>query len=336
VVEGFNGAFFAREHYILPDIICDLWQERDVAKANNDQPLSQAIKIIMNSFYGVLGSTGCRFFDPRVCSSITLRGHDIIRKSHEWIERQGYQVIYGDTDSLFVWLGESFDENNNVCQQASAIGQGLAQGLNGWWQEQLHETLSIGSALEIEFETHYHDFLMPTIRGSEKGSKKRYAGTVLDSNNEKTMIFKGLETVRTDWTPLAKDFQQVLYKMVFDKNAYQHYVKSMMSEVLTGRRDNDLVYRKRLRRVVLGYEKSNPPHVKAAKKYEAHSQTVLGKGDVVQYVITLNGPEPIEYRQSPIDYQHYIDKQLKPIADSILCFLGDSFESITDKQMTLL
>jgi DNA polymerase-2 len=336
VVDGFNGAFFSREQYILPDIIRDLWQERDVAKANNDQPLSQAIKIIMNSFYGVLGSTGCRFFDPRVCSSITLRGHDIIRKSHEWIEQQGYQVIYGDTDSLFVWLGEDFDENTDVCQQASAIGQGLAQGLNSWWQEQLHKKLSIDSALEIEFETHYHDFLMPTIRGSEKGSKKRYAGTVLDSDNEKKMVFKGLETVRTDWTPLAKDFQQVLYKMIFDKKAYQHYVKNMITEVLTGRRDADLVYRKRLRRVVAGYEKSNPPHVKAAKKYEAHSQTELGKGDLVQYVITLHGPEPIEYRQSPMDYQHYIDKQLKPIADSILCFLGDSFEGIIDKQMTLL
>lgn len=341
VVEGFNDAFFARAHYILPDIIRDLWQERDQAKADGDQPLSQAIKIIMNSFYGVLGSTGCRFFDPRVCSSITLRGHDIIRKSHEWIEQQGYQVIYGDTDSLFVWLGKEYENSDNIQQQASAIGQGLAQGLNSWWQTHLNKKLSIESALEIEFETHYHDFLMPTIRGSEKGSKKRYAGTVIthdaaSGEDEKLLVFKGLETVRTDWTPLAKDFQQVLYKMIFDKQPYQHYVKSMITEVLSGRRDKDLVYRKRLRRVVVGYEKSNPPHVKAAKKYEAHSQTVLGKGDLMQYVITLNGPEPIEYRQSPMDYQHYIDKQLKPIADSILCFLGDSFEGIIDQQMTLL
>jgi DNA polymerase-2 len=45
------------------------------AKRERNAPLSQALKIIMNAFYGVLGSSGCRFFDPRLASSITLRGH---------------------------------------------------------------------------------------------------------------------------------------------------------------------------------------------------------------------------------------------------------------------
>lgn len=340
IVEGFNGAFFSREQHILPNIIRDLWEERDKAKANNDQPLSQAIKIIMNSFYGVLGSTGCRFFDPRVCSSITLRGHEIIQHSHEWIEQQGYQVIYGDTDSLFVWLGSDFARQKNADAQAQAIGRGLAQGLNTWWQERLQKKWSMACALEIEFETHYTDFLMPTIRGSEKGSKKRYAGTVkrIDAQGEPVVdvIFKGLETVRADWTPLAKDFQRVLYQLIFEKAPYQHYIKNTVSQVLSGQRDDDLLYTKRLRRLISGYEKSNPPHVKAAKKLEAQSQTLLGKGDKIQYVITLNGPEPIDYLQSPIDYQHYIDKQLRPIADSILCFLDDSFDELIEKQMTLL
>ena len=350
VVDGFNGAFFSREKNILPEIITELWQERDKAKADNNQPLSQAIKIIMNSFYGVLGSTGCRFFDPRVCSSITLRGHDIIRESQIWIEQQGYQVIYGDTDSLFVWLGEDFSQQDNVCVQAKAIGYGLAEGLNAWWQQNLRKQFDIESALEIEFETHYYDFLIPTIRGSEKGSKKRYAGSIVSANStvavggageknseiEKDIIFKGLETVRADWTPVAKNFQQTLYKMIFDQAAYRHYVNSMVSDVLAGQCDHLLVYRKRMRRKVTGYEKSNPPHVKAAKKFEFYSQTKMIEGDSIDYVITLNGPEPIEYRQSPIDYQHYIDKQLKPIADSILCFLNDSFDDIVDRQMTLL
>jgi DNA polymerase-2 len=165
VVEGFNGASFARKNAILPDVIANLWEERDKAKAVNDQPLSQAIKIIMNSFYGVLGSPGCRFFDPRVCSSITLRGHEIIQKSHAWIKQQGYQVIYGDPDSLFVWVGTDFDQQKNPLAQAQAIGRGLAAGLNVWWQEYLQKKFAISSALEIEFETHYHDFLMPTIGG---------------------------------------------------------------------------------------------------------------------------------------------------------------------------
>ena len=64
----------------------------------------------MNAFYGVLGSSGCRFFDPRLASSITLRGHEIMRRTRELIEAQGHVVIYGDTDSTFVWLGRAHSD----------------------------------------------------------------------------------------------------------------------------------------------------------------------------------------------------------------------------------
>ena len=101
-------AFGARFAYrALPaDIVRRVWEGRDDAKRRN-APLSQALKIIMNSFYGVLGSTGCRFFDPRLASSITMRGHEIMHRTRELIEAQGYEVIYGDTDSTFVWLGRA-------------------------------------------------------------------------------------------------------------------------------------------------------------------------------------------------------------------------------------
>ena len=60
----------------------------------------------MNSFYGVLGTPGCRFYDPRLAGTITRIGHWILIFSREFIESEGYQVIYGDTDSLFVHFGE--------------------------------------------------------------------------------------------------------------------------------------------------------------------------------------------------------------------------------------
>jgi DNA polymerase-2 len=372
IVDGFNGAFFSRDEHILPSVINELWQERDQAKADNDQPLSQAIKIIMNSFYGVLGSSGCRFFDPRVCSSITLRGHEIIQKSHVWIEEQGYRVIYGDTDSLFVWLGDDFSQKSSrqtsqqpsqkdaevssANQQADIIGQDLAKGLNDWWDNYLQDEMAIESQLEIEFETHYYDFLMPTIRGSEKGSKKRYAGTVktvgsiepdatsnsdvLENSDESIidtrLVFKGLEAVRTDWTPLAKRFQQTLYQQVFDKQPYEQYIYNVVMSVRQGECDEELIYRKRLRRDVDQYEKSNPPHVKAARKQEVITGQPLRKGDTIRYVITINGPEAVDHVSSMIDYQHYIDKQLQPIANSILCFVDDSFERIVQAQISLL
>ena len=51
--------------------------------------------------------------------------------------------------------------------------------------------------------------------------------------------------------------------------------------------------------------------------------------------MTINGPEAVEYLSSPIDYNHYVEKQLKPIADGILPFIGYDFESITSKQIAL-
>ncbi|RYY76011.1 MAG: DNA polymerase II [Gammaproteobacteria bacterium] len=335
VVEGFNEAVFAREGHILPQIIEHLWQARDIAKQEKNAPLSHAIKIIMNSFYGVLGSTGCRFFDPRVCSSITLRGHEIIQRSRTWIEQQGYAVIYGDTDSLFVWV-----ENNCVGRepknqaQCQTIGSRLARELNQWWKNTLQVEYNIESKLEIQFETHYLKFLMPTIRGSELGTKKRYAG-VIENNGKRELVFKGLENVRTDWTRLAKDFQEQLYGKVFAGEDYLDFVRATVTDVLAGKRDQDLVYNKRLRRHLHEYEKNIPPQVQAARKYVQLTGKPLRRGDWIAYVITTNGAEPVAARQSPLDYQHYVDKQLMPVADSILHFMGQNMTDMVDTQMSL-
>lgn len=335
VVPGFNEAYFAREGHILPQIITHLWEARDLAKQENNAPLSHAIKIIMNSFYGVLGSTGCRFFDPRVCSSITLRGHEIIQRSRAWIEEQGYAVIYGDTDSLFVWL-----ENNCVGkppknqQQCHKIGERLARELNQWWKVSLQQEYAISSQLEIQFETHYLRFLMPTMRGTDIGTKKRYAG-VVDRQGEQELVFKGLENVRTDWTRLAKDFQEALYRKVFAGEAYMDFVRTTAADVLAGKRNQDLIYHKRLRRHLHEYERNIPPHVQAARKYVQLTGKPLRRGDWIAYVITLNGAEPIAAQQSPLDYQHYVDKQLRPVADSILHFMAQSMDELVDSQLSL-
>jgi len=333
-VPGFNGAYFAREGHILPQMIEHLSSARDKAKAERNAPLSHAIKIIMNSFYGVLGSTGCRFFDPRVCSSITLRGHQIIQRSRDWIEQQGYQVIYGDTDSLFVWLEQENNMQYKTNEECQTIGKTLALGLNAWWRETLRQEFQLPSALEIQFETHYQKFLMPTMRGSDLGSKKRYAG-VIEKNGEQSLVFKGLENVRTDWTPLARDFQLALYRKVFMGEDYQDFVRNTAAEVLDGKRDADLIYRKRLRRHLHEYQKNVPPHVQAARKQLEWMGTPMRRGDWIDYVITRSGPEPASCRRSPLDYQHYVDKQLTPVADTILHFVDQSMAGLVEKQLGL-
>jgi DNA polymerase-2 len=271
-----------------------------------------------------------------VCSSITLRGHEVIQRSRDWIEQQGYAVIYGDTDSLFVWL-----ENNCVggepktVAQCQKIGQRLARELNLWWQQTVRTEFNLPCAMEIQFETHYLRFLMPTMRGSDLGTKKRYAGVVTTVDGQEALVFKGLESVRTDWTQLAKDFQLELYRKIFAGESYQDFVRETAAAVQAGERNPQLVYRKKLRRQLHEYQKNQPPHVQAARKLMDWTGQQLRRGDWIEYVMTLNGAEPLIAQQSPLDYQHYIDKQLTPVADSILYFVEQSLAELVENQLSL-
>lgn len=334
-IPGYDGAFFSKSEHILPDIIKQLWKARDKAKKEKNKVLSQAIKIIMNSFYGVLGTPGCRIHDSRLTSSITKRSHDVIIQTVDLIEDEGYSVIYGDTDSVFVALGKCFDS-----KQADAIGNRLIERINLYWQQSLDAEYGIKSYLEMEYETHFVKFFMPTIRGSVKGSKKRYAGMVEDDKGNRQLKFKGLETVRTDWTQLAKDFQQELYERVFNEEAYDEYIRQIVADLKAGNYDNKLVYRKRLRQKLDDYQKNIPPHAQAAIKAEKmFSETAqpsrYKSASWIEYVITMNGPETLECHTSKLNYEHYIERQLTPIADTILSAIGGSMESIIQDQFEL-
>jgi len=335
LVPGFNGAVFSKSHAILPKLIEQLWDARDKAKKNNNLAMSQAIKILMNSFYGVLGTPGCRFFDFRLPSSITLRGHQILYKTKELIESKGYQVIYGDTDSVFVWLKGY--HKNLATKTIEQMGKALVQELNKWWQQHLFDHYHINSFLELEFETHFTRFIMPTIRGSEKGSKKRYAGLSFNQGQPK-LVFKGLESVRTDWTLAAREFQQELYRRVFFDEEYHSFIETTVQDIHAGKLDEKLTYRKRLRRHLHEYERNIPPQVQAAKKAVSEDPElakVYRKGAWVEYLLTLNGPESTLTHRSPLDYQLYVERQIKPIADSLLQFYQKSFDELITPQKSL-
>ncbi|VVP43165.1 DNA polymerase II [Pseudomonas fluorescens] len=334
-VPGFRGARFSRTRHCLPSIVSRVAEGRETAKREHNAPLSQALKIIMNAFYGVLGSSGCRFFDTRLASSITLRGHEIMLRTRKLIEEQGHAVIYGDTDSTFVWLRRAHGQ-----EEAATIGNALVKHVNDWWREHVREEYGLESALELQFEIHYKRFLMPTIRGAEEGSKKRYAGLVTRADGTDEMVYKGLETVRTDWSLLARQFQQELYERIFQRKPYQDYVRDYVRKTLAGEFDDRLVYRKRLRRTLDDYERNVPPHVRAARLADEYN-TLHGRprqyqnGGWISYVITLAGPEPLEVRRSTIDYDHYITRQLQPVADAILPFVDDDFSTLIGGQLGL-
>ena len=313
-IETLNGYKFSSTHHFLPEFIDQLIEQRNLARKKKDKQLSQAIKILMNSFYGVMGSFGCRFYHPNLPTAITGTGHKLLLGSKEFLAEKGYEVIYGDTDSLFIKLKEGEGEN------AEASGNRIAEDLNKYWSEKIQNEHGLKSYLEIEFEKYYRKFILTPARGSETGAKKRYAGLLIENGEEK-LEFVGMEFVRSDWTHLAKEFQVELYNRIFNNDEIEDWLREIVKKVKAGEYDEKLVYRKRLRKDVDEYTKNIPQHVKAARLLPETTGTVY-------YVITKRGPIPVELKHTDIDYDHYIDKQLKPIADSVLSLLGESFDSI--------
>jgi len=312
-IKTLNGYEFSSSHHILPDFIEELMGLREKAKLNSDKPLSQAIKILMNSFYGVMGSYGCRFYHPDLPRAITGSGHKLLLCSKVFLELNNFKVIYGDTDSLFVMIA------NDVIDTKST-GNKIAYDLNQYWNNKLEVEYNVKSHLEIEFEKYYKKFIITPARGADTGAKKRYAGLTIQNGKER-IEFVGLEFVRSDWTKLAKEFQIELYKKVFNGDEVDEWIREVISDLRNGKYDSKLIYKKRLRKEVDTYIKNIPPHVKAAKMLHEPQ-------DVIYYAITQRGAIPVELKHNDFDYQHYIEKQLKPIADSILYLLNKNFDEI--------
>ncbi len=314
LVKATNGACFRNEEGIMPLIIEKLWHQRDLAKKENDELTSYAIKILMNSFFGALASPACRFFSLEIGNAITHTGQHLIKLTSSKVRDMGYEVIYSDTDSVFIVT------NANSSGDAKAIGDKLQSTINKFYNEHISSEHSRKSCLELEFKKCYSKFLMPKLRNSEAGAKKRYAGLV--AGTDKIEIV-GMEAVRGDWTELAKDFQKQLLEAIFHDKNPSRLVIEFVKNLKSGKLDSKLVYKKSIRKGLVEYTKTSPPHVKAARLLENLDSSKI------EYVITINGPEPIQKVKHPIDYQHYLDKQLRPIADAILCFFNLNFEAIS-------
>ncbi len=319
------GTTFSKDVSIMPEIIRELMDARAMAVQLKNPYLSLAIKLLMNSFAGVLGSTGCRFFSEEVSPSITLTGQHILKISIEHIEKTyGKKVIYGDTDSIFVNLGAGEEIS------AAELGKRISKETGVWLRDTLMEQYGATSALELKYEEHFRRFFIPPLRGGDvnQGTKKHYCGAVIKPDGRMELTFKGMESARSDWTDLAKEFQHELFMMFFSKKPLEAYIAATAERLQRGEFDGKLIYRKHVRKELDAYASNIPPHVQAAKMLDTPVP-------IVKYYITKNGPQPVEKLSAPIDYQHYADSQLKPIADSILVWMGSDFDRVVSGQQDL-
>lgn len=317
-----NGAAFRREPGILPALVARLWRERDRARRSGDALAAHAIKILMNSLYGVLAATACRFFAPEIANAITSTGQYLIHRAADDVRRLGFRVIYGDTDSLFVDAGVEDSGRALACAEEvrSAVGTTLAR--------RIRDEFGVESFFELEFEKCYQRFFLPEVRAGTGGSKKRYAG-LLAAGGASRIEFVGLEAVRRDWTPLARRFQRELLDRVFHDRPIEDFIRGFLADLRAGKLDGLLVYKKAIRKDLGDYTKTTPAHVKAARKQEGPPARI------VEYVMTSAGPEPIETRHGALDYEHYVEKQIEPIADAVLRVLGLHFGDLIGRARQL-
>lgn len=310
-VEAPNGARFARDVAILPAILERLAASRDAARMRGDRHADRAIKILMNSLFGVLGTPACRFFDAAVANAITAFGQEVLRWSREAIEAAGFEVLYGDTDSLFVLLGDG--DGTPAAQRAEAV-RGRVEVAVG---ERVRAAHGVEPRLVLELEMVLDRLLLPRVRGGRGGSRKRYAGWV-----DGRLHLVGLEAVRRDSPAIARRLQEGMLERLFTDRPIEPFVAEVVRRLRAGELDGELVVARRIRKGSPDRYDGRAPHVEAARRAGPSA------GPVIRYVVTRGGPEPVlPGRPFPpgIDREHYVRRVLEPIADAILCEVGGSF-----------
>jgi DNA polymerase-2 len=331
-----NGAAFRREPGILPELLDRFFERRAEARAKGDAVASFVYKIIMNSFYGVLGARGCRFAGSDLAGAITSFGQRILGWCKDYLEDLGYTVLYGDTDSLFVTV---------LAGSAPALsleGEEICTRVNEALETYLVENYAVEPRLTLQFEKRYDRFFLPPLRGGsgrgDKGRAKGYAGLLAgttppaakppdaEADVSRRIEVRGMEAVRRDWTDLAHDFQLRLLELLFLRRPLeeiQGYVKDLVEALYRGELDDKLVYRKALRKSISAYTRNTPPHVKAAALLPRSEQRGL-----IRYLISRQGPQPEGQVSAPIDYDHYLERQLVPIASAFTEVLKTDLEAL--------
>ena len=332
-----TGAVFSATEHILPDYIEELMAARARAKAEGHPELAQAVKILMNSFYGVMGAPSCRFYNPVLPVGITATGQWVLRTAREHLEQQGYRVLYGDTDSLFVQL------RPEDVAAPHAAGERLAGIVNAFLADKLQREFHVVSALDLEFQRYCRYFYLPFARNvhpvhaedadgdsRHDGAAKRYAGLVVHPDGRSELLVTGLECVRSDWTLLAQRVQRELLSRIFRGESFEAWLQRQVADLHAGRLDAELVYRRRLRKSPAAYTHNLPPHVKAVLLLPPE-----GRSGAIAYVMTRRGPMPLELPHADMDYEYYESKQLRPAVEDLLAMKGRTFAGVVSGEEQL-
>jgi DNA polymerase, archaea type len=323
-----SGAFFIDESVyrgIFPDVLTKLTEARGSAKklmkskSGDEKRILNAkqlaLKDMSNSFYGYTGYVRARLYMIDVANSVTSYGRENIEKTRKLVEENfDVEVVYGDTDSIFVKT-----KITNL-DEAKELGEKISKFI----------TDKLPGHLELDFEKIYRTFLILT--------KKRYAGWRFDYVNGKwadTVEMRGIETVRRDWCSLVSEtMMEVLNTILKEGNLEKAIVG--VKEKLDKLRKNQVAMEKLT--IIKGITQSLDtykgilPHIELARKLAARNPQDAPKiGDRIGFVIIKGNqmlskraedPEYIEKNNLQIDSDYYIESQLFPPIERIFSSVG--------------
>lgn len=251
----------------------------------------RAVKVITNATYGYAGWIGARWYIKPVAEAATAWGRYAITNTIELAKKVGLEVVYSDTDSIFV----KHDPNKI---------------------EKISVDVSKTLGLEIKPDKVYTRILFTE-------AKKKYCGLLPDGS----LDIVGLEVVRGDWAACAKNVQEKVLDIILKKqspNEAAEYVREYVTDLRQKKVPyRDLIIWKTLTKSIKKYE-VKAPHVEAAKRLLKEGYE-LSMGDKIGYVITV-GPGKLYEKAKPyalstyeeVDTEYYVTNQVLPAAGRIL------------------
>ncbi|MBR9681565.1 MAG: hypothetical protein GOV00_02065 [Candidatus Altiarchaeota archaeon] len=275
---------------------------------------SNALKLILNSFYGYLGFAGSRWYTLEGAQAITAWGRHYIKEIMKIAEGEGFTVIYGDTDSIMLNYPESHSDKD-------------FENRVGDFMKRVNDSLP--KPIQLDLEGIFKTGLFVT--------KKRYALMRKDGS----MVVKGLERVRRDWSPLARTVQDNALRLILDDRVDE--AKELVRNKVKALRDGkipikDLIITTQLTKAPEEYA-ILAPHVKVAKDMRKEGEPIL-PGMLIKYVVqpgkgTISSRAIWAKKATKYDVDYYIGHQLIPPLLRLMEVFGESERSLNAKQAGL-
>lgn len=299
---------------LIEDIVTRRMRIKEIIKKESNKLLearSESLKLLANSFYGYLGFAHARWYSLECARSTTAYGRHYIQQVIEKARKEDFTVLYSDTDSIFITL------KDKTKQDAMEFVENVNDNLPG--------------LMELEYEGFYPSGIFVSAKEGQYGAKKKYALLT----EEGLLKIKGFETVRRNWSFIAKEVQENILNTILkegDKEKAFKYVR----QILTDLREKKIPKEKviiftQLTREIKDYT-SVGPHVAVAQRMRNKGMDV-GPGSLIQFIVTTGKGVIRERARMPdetedYDADYYIKNQVVPAVETIFRVLGYSKEDL--------